>query len=151
MWCGVVWCGCTVPRSNSRLNKSLQPVSKKQDAAFILPKTRGRLLCFMPVVLWKCRWWIKCVELLCLGMCLRKEGRIIFPQSRGGRKKGARQGQINGDKWSWEWDGPEARDINNASRHWLQHSALFVFSFMFYCQHYFRWWTTWQTADTRGC
>lgn len=25
--------------------------------------------------------------------------------------------QINGDKWSWEWDGPEAKDINNASRH----------------------------------
>ena len=28
-----------------------------------------------------------------------------------------RERQINGDKWSWEWDGPEAKDINNASRH----------------------------------
>lgn len=29
----------------------------------------------------------------------------------------ARLRQINGDKWSWEWDGPEAKDINNARRH----------------------------------
>lgn len=56
--------------------------------------------------------------------------------------------QINGDKWSWEWDGPEAKGINNASRHWLRHSAIphCVFTFTCFCWS----WTTWTTAETWG-
>lgn len=49
---------------------------------------------------------------------LQEEGGDHFSSAlrwEGGGKGGVRQ--INGDKWSWEWDGPEAMDINNASRH----------------------------------
>lgn len=37
--------------------------------------------------------------------------------------------QINEDKWSWEWDGPGAKNINKASRHRLQHSLLLTWCF----------------------
>lgn len=55
----------------------------------------------------------------------------------GGEGRG-RQRQINGDKWSWEWDGPEAGDINNASRHRLQHSPSLLLDPASHCQHYCR-------------
>lgn len=62
-------------------------------------------------------------------------GGIIFPQLRA-RGSGGVLKLINGDKWSWECDGPEAKDINNASRHCssLPSSTLF-FNLMFYCPH----------------
>lgn len=70
---------------------------------------------------------------------LQEEGEDRFSSASGVGGEG-RQRQINGDKWSWEWDGPEAKDINNAGRHWLQHSAIshLVFNLMFHCQHYCR-------------
>lgn len=44
----------------------------------------------------------------------RRGGSFFLSPVAGGE---GRQEQINGDKWSWEWDGPEAKDINNAGRH----------------------------------
>lgn len=44
----------------------------------------------------------------------RRGGSFFLSPEVGGERM---QRQINGDKWSWEWDGPEAKDINNASRH----------------------------------
>lgn len=44
----------------------------------------------------------------------RSRGSFFLSPEVGGE---GRLWQINGDKWRWEWDGPEAKDINNGSRH----------------------------------